>query len=61
MMTRAFSPPAMHHSYSAVKSVVVTAGGCLGQACSSTPARTLPLTMLAHEGEAWEQGGQEER
>ncbi len=61
MMTHAFSPPAMHRSYSAVKSAVVTAGDCLGQARSSTPARSLPLTMLAHEVEAWEGGGGERR
>jgi hypothetical protein len=57
MVTHGCRPPAKQCSNSTIKSAVVTAGFGPGQERSPKLAHKLPLTMLAHEGEAWESGG----
>jgi hypothetical protein len=57
MTTQVFRPMATQRSYSAVKSAVVMAGGCLGQVDPSLRAPTSPLTMIAHVGELGEAEG----
>jgi hypothetical protein len=48
----ALSPHPMHRSYSDEKSAVETGGGSLELAGTPTLSHMLPLTTLAHVGEA---------